>query len=140
MKSRATRVQGGRKVVTSGGALKDFASHKSGLLKIDVDRGSPMSLALTVIRLDRAGYRCRWMSQERSPSGKGWHVLASVSPLPTAGEAVALQLLLGSDPGREAANLQRVYHVIRGTLPAYWEARWNVLYKEGGRQRWAKKR
>ena len=43
-------------------------------------------------------------------------------------EIVCLQLLLGSDPKREAFNLQRA-HVL-GDAPAFWRDRWNVLHSE----------
>lgn len=47
---------------------------------------------------------------------------------PTPSEVVALQVLLGSDPQREAFNLQRA-HVL-GDAPEFWRDRWNVLYSE----------
>jgi len=44
-------------------------------------------------------------------------------------ETVALQLLCGSDPHREAYNLNRARQVDAGTVSPYWRARWNVFYK-----------
>lgn len=43
-------------------------------------------------------------------------------------EVVCLQLLLGSDPKREAFNLLRAHNL--GDAPAFWRDRWNVLYAE----------
>lgn len=46
----------------------------------------------------------------------------------TPAETVALQLLLGSDPKREAMNLMRAHSL--GDAPDFWRDRWNVLYSE----------
>ena len=46
----------------------------------------------------------------------------------TPAETVCLQLLLGSDPKREAFNLLRAHTL--GDAPAFWQDRWNVLYYE----------
>lgn len=46
----------------------------------------------------------------------------------TTMETVCLQLLLGSDPKREAFNLLRAHSI--GDAPAFWRDRWNVLYAE----------
>jgi hypothetical protein len=54
-----------------------------------------------------------------------------VEPEPkTAVEVVALQLLFGSDPNREAYNLNRARLVDSGVVSDYWRERWNVLYGE----------
>jgi len=105
------------------------------ILRVDIDAGRRL---LTVHRmmwlLRRAGYRLRWVSQVRSPSGTGWHLEARVSPAPTrAVEVVALQALLGSDPAREACNLQRARLVDSGKISEFWRKRWNVLYSSRGR-------
>lgn len=105
------------------------------ILRLDIDAGRPL---MTVHHmgwlLRRAGYRLRWLSQTRSPSGKGWHLEAQVSPTPRrAVEVVALQALLGSDPAREACNLQRARLVDAGRVPIFWRKRWNVLYSSTGR-------
>jgi hypothetical protein len=44
-------------------------------------------------------------------------------------ETVALQLLCGSDPQREAYNLNRARQVDAGEVSDYWRVRWNVFYK-----------
>lgn len=98
-------------------------------LKIDVDGGRPLRLAVLVQRLARARRSMLRMAQRRSPSGKGWHLWVWVRPAPrSAQEVVALQLLCGSDPEREAYNLNRASLVDRGRVPRYWWRRWNVLY------------
>ncbi len=81
--------------------------------------------------LRRAGYGIVWYSQTRSPSGKGWHLELEVTPRPrTLLAVVALQLLLNSDPFREACNINRAQ--IAHKLPRYWRERWNVLYASRG--------
>lgn len=98
------------------------------LLRVDIDAGNnivPVPRMCWLLR--RAGYRVVWYSQVRSPSGKGWHLEIRVKPRPRSYVVVtALQLLLGSDPFREACNMNRAQ--IAPALPAYWQDRWNVLY------------
>lgn len=80
--------------------------------------------------LRRAGYRPLWLRQERSGSGKGWHLIVETKPeIKTPMEVVALQAILGSDPWREACNVQRVRNLDR--VPRAWRERdrWNVLYE-----------
>lgn len=85
------------------------------------------------------------------PTKRGHHVIVNAEwkALPSAGErtrlahaviplkalyelspveTVAMQLLLGSDPKREAFNLLRAHNL--GDAPAFWRDRWNVLYAE----------
>lgn len=100
------------------------------LLKLDVDNHrTRLTHGEMVRRLAWAGYRLRWLRETRSPSGRGLHVVCRVTPLPvTAREVVALQLLLGSDPLREAHNLERARAVDEGKVSRFWCIRWNVLY------------
>lgn len=98
-------------------------------LKIDVDHSRPLSVDEMISRLWKANRELLLVMQRRSPSGKGWHVLAWVYPEPVgAAETVALQLLMGSDPQREAYNLNRAVAVDAGLASEFWEERWNVLY------------
>jgi hypothetical protein len=101
---------------------------RDSIVKLDIDHGGPRSLALLHHRLIRAGYRSvRWISYQRSPSGTGWHVMVLPVPAPrSAVEVVALQLLLGSDPEREAAVLHRARQYAR--TPAFARGWFNVLY------------
>jgi hypothetical protein len=51
-------------------------------------------------------------------------------------ELVALQLLFGSDPLREACNLTRARLVDTRRVSAWWRARWNTFYDTSrGRRR-----
>lgn len=102
------------------------------LVKVDVDRGRPLSIRELVKRLARAHRRPVWLAQRRSPSGRGWHVVIRVCPLPrSACETVALQLLCGSDVYREAYNVQRARRVDGREVPRWWRHpdHWNVLYE-----------
>jgi hypothetical protein len=57
-------------------------------------------------RLKRAGYAVTGWSFE--PSTNGWHAKVELDPPPTSPlEVVALQAVCGSDPSREACNVQR---------------------------------
>jgi hypothetical protein len=100
------------------------------MLLIDVDQGMRrLPLEELVERLSRANRQLVAMAEWRSPSGKGWHQIILVEPPPrTASETVALQLLLGSDPYREAFNSWRARVVDAGKAGPYWRRRWNVLY------------
>lgn len=114
-----------RKITFS--TLSDMGS----LLKLDVDEYTrPLSIGTLCRRLRRAGYAMVWMSQRRSPGGRGWHIVCEVSPQPLiAEEVVALQACLGSDPAREACNLRRARLLRNPQVSAYWRERWNVLYR-----------
>ncbi|MGH9892342.1 MAG: hypothetical protein ACREA0_10235 [bacterium] len=80
-------------------------------------------------RLHRANRELRCVGECVSPSGKGWHLWVWIDPPPrSACETVALQLLLGSDPYREAYNLNRARAVDAGLVAQFWAERWNVLY------------
>lgn len=98
------------------------------ILRLDIDRRrEPVSLGRLCWLLRRAGYRLRWFSETRSPSGTGWHCEAATTPvIASRQELVALQAILGSDVAREACNLQRARTY--SNVSSYWRKRWNVLY------------
>jgi hypothetical protein len=101
------------------------------ILRLDVDAGRmPCTIGRLAWLLSRAGFVPVWLSQVRSPSGKGWHVEVKVTPAPRSRvEVVALQAILGSDQAREACNLHRAHMVETGQVPKFWQGRWNVLYE-----------
>lgn len=104
------------------------------VLKLDWDaeRG-PLTRRTVAWRLGRAGYRVVTFAERPSPSGTGRHVLLRVTPPPrSALEVVALQLLLASDPLREACNLRRARLLDRGAMPAWAAEGFNVLYQKVG--------
>lgn len=72
-----------------------------------------LELTPVVVRVDR--------------TRRGWHVLVWIRGRMNPGLVVALQLLLGSDPHREAFNWYRVARFPRA--PAFWRRRANVLYE-----------
>ena len=99
-------------------------------LRVDVDGQEGLTLAEILTRLTRAGHRVIRMAERRSPSGKGKHLWLWLSPKPkSAVEVVALQLLVGSDPHREAFYLPRARAVDGGKVSKFWKDRWNVLYR-----------
>lgn len=101
-------------------------------LKVDHDSLRPVSVTRLQNRLARAAFTLVWLVREPSPSGRGWHVWAGVSPQPrNAVEMVCLQLIFGSDVLREAYNLNRARHVDSGKVPDWWRGSWNVFYKKG---------
>ena len=80
-----------------------------------------------VARLLRAGYEVQEYTRRRSPGGRGWHVIIRLKPEPRDPmEVVALQAICGSDPLREASNVQRVRSL--PGLGKFWGDKWNVLY------------
>lgn len=102
------------------------ARHK--LVKVDYDAGvRPLPRREIAFRLMRAGFTLKRLVKRRSPSGTGWHLVASVRPRPrNATEVVVLQLLLGSDPRREACNFRRARILRR--MPSWAREQFNVLY------------
>lgn len=100
------------------------------LLRVDLDDCErPPHVARWAWLMRRAGFRIVWLSQERSPGGKGWHCELALDPEPQAAiEVVALQAVLGSDPAREACNIHRAFMVDSKQVSPRWRKRWNVLY------------
>lgn len=99
-------------------------------LRIDLD-GRRLPLRVLMERLARANRRIVALGERQSPSGRGWHQWIHVRPAPrSAQEIVMLQLLLGSDPLREAYNMVRARAVDERKVSRYWRVRdrWNVLY------------
>ncbi|MEE8177717.1 MAG: hypothetical protein V3T65_06960 [Acidobacteriota bacterium] len=97
-------------------------------LKLDYDGEDALSDGQIETRLARAGFTVSKIERRRSPSGHGWHKVVKVNPNPESPmEIVALQAILGSDPYREASNVQRARNL--ADVPKWWRERWNVLYK-----------
>ncbi len=110
-------------------------SREQAQLKLDFDTEEEPSLSLIFLKLRRAGYAVRELVQRRSPSKRGWHVLVNVEPQPrTAMEVVALQAICGSDPWREAMQVQRAHAMAKRSLPAHMRDAWNVLYQADSRR------
>jgi hypothetical protein len=108
------------------------------ILKVDVDHGRRVPRAELAARLERAGYELVDVEDRRSPSGRGWHRTIRVHQITTNGrvrfvlgarETVALQLLCGSDPRREAYNWVRAGRVDAGLCSPFFAKRWNVFYR-----------
>lgn len=103
------------------------------IIKLDHDAHNSRRLSLRelVRRAERANVVIDRVSERRSASGRGWHRIIEVRPAPqTAAQVVALQLLFGSDPLREAYCYNRARLVDADALPPYWQQqdRWDVLY------------
>lgn len=97
-------------------------------IKLDIDGGKLPDLWTLWRRCQRAGVKINWLSQVRSPSGKGWHLVLDVSPRPaSAMEVVALQAVLGGDLWREAMQVCRARAFPR--VPRFMQDAWNVLYR-----------
>jgi hypothetical protein len=80
---------------------------------------------IVAARLRRAGYELTHWTLARSTNG--YHGRAWLTPEPgTPMETVALQAVAGSDPLREACNVQRVRSL--DAADEFWRDRWNVLY------------
>lgn len=99
-------------------------------IKLDHDPYAPrLSLRELVKRATKANRKIVALGERRSPGGRGWHRWLVVRPAPrTAVETVALQLLFGSDPYREAYCLNRAVAVDGKRVSEYWRRNYNVLY------------
>jgi hypothetical protein len=101
-------------------------------LKLDHDpHARRLSLRELVKRAERANVTLIALGERRSPSGRGWHRWLVVSPAPaSACEMVALQLLFGSDPYREAYLINRARAIDAKKVRGYWSQldNFNVLY------------
>lgn len=103
------------------------------LIKLDIDGKKPPTLWELWRKCQRAGLRIKWLSQTRSPSGKGWHLVLSVLPRPaTPMEVVALQAVLGGDLWREAMQVSRARAFPK--CPRFMRDAWNVLYQADPRR------
>jgi hypothetical protein len=98
------------------------------VLKIDWDsHEEALTVGDIVRRLRWAGFRLEWWREDFSPSGSGRHLVLRLAPRPKNPYViVALQAILGSDPYREAANVQRVRSL--PTMPRWARRMWNTLY------------
>lgn len=127
-------VSGAADFVVGGVSMRvpeEYQSIGDRRLKLDYDGGVDVPGRREIRRrLKRAGYRAVSIKWRKSPSGEGRHVVIQLQPHPgSALEMVALQAILGSDPYREASNLQRARSL--GDVSEWWRGRWNVLYKGG---------
>ncbi len=107
----------------------------------------PADYARSVLakRLARAGYSITAFELIRSTNG--WHAQVALDPQPSGPmEAVALQAVCGSDPLREACNVQRARAVETWDDPGgvaeqyqsaygYWRRRFNTLYRPNPNRR-----
>lgn len=98
------------------------------LIKLDLDGCVSVDTETIRRRIERAGYSIKnVIASRQSPSGKGWHVVLEVEPRPKSPyEVVALQAICGSDPYREAMQMNRARNFFRA--PAWMRNTWNVLY------------
>lgn len=99
------------------------------VLKVDIDADADLPTIWQLTRRLRfAGKTIHWVAQQRSRSGRGWHLwIAITPPTYTAFETIALQSVCGSDPSREANNVLRVRQLRR--VSRYWRDKWNVFYE-----------
>lgn len=108
------------------------------MIKVDVDRArgrlskDELWRRAKIAQLELVG-----VTDVRSPSGRGWHRYIVVRPAPqTALEVVALQLLFGSDPLREAFNITRARLVDAKQVSAFWRKRWSTFYETSQGKPW----
>jgi hypothetical protein len=96
-------------------------------IKLDIDSEHEPDLSIIHGLLRRSGYAIQSASMQRSPSGEGWHVRINVMPRPHFPfEVVALQAICGSDPYREAMQMNRAREFSKA--PKHMRDAWNVLY------------
>lgn len=76
-------------------------------------------------RLRKAGIRPLSIRSRISPGGKGIHAIVTVQGRYSRIARVALQLLLESDPEREAQNFRRAMQAGKK-----WDEDWNILFRK----------
>lgn len=107
------------------------------LLRLDHDPYCPpLTMRELLKRARRANVRIVELIERRSPSGRGCHRIVKIRPAPrSAMQVVALQLLFGSDPYREAYLYNRARLVDARRVGRYWRKSdsWNVLYIHPGK-------
>ena len=125
-----------KSVVALPSAFLRQAGASGMMVKVDVDGRTRLPLLELVQRARRANVELVALGERRSPSGRGWHQWLVVNPLPrSAIRTVALQLLFGSDPYREAYLLQRARIVDTKQCSPFFRSRWNVFYLRTYRRR-----
>ncbi len=88
----------------------------------DYDRVGGLPSSLEVLKLARRlGMRVKLIEDHRT--ARGWHRTVWWHHRFQPAEIVAIQLLLGSDPGREGYNLMRLL------AGATTSKRWNLLFE-----------
>ncbi len=108
-------------------------ARRDATVKVDWDDSKEPDLGVMCAKLSRAGYAAVDVTLRPSPGGHGWHVLIDVEPAPTSPmEVVALQAILGSDPWREAMQVNRARAYAH--VPSWMRRVWNVLYKSDSRR------
>lgn len=100
------------------------------LINLDFDRDPPRDLLGAIVWTCKT-LRLTLVAVRYDRTRRGWHVVIGVVEYIDPTVTVAIQAILGSDPHRETYNLVRAQLV--PNLPAFWRARWNVLYSRHAR-------
>jgi len=95
-------------------------------LFLDYDEWSTPRLLRTFYLLHLWHMRPRFVCDIRTR--RGWHRVIRLRERLTNAEIVACQVLLGSDPGREALNLMRCLSIRKDGAGDFASARWNLLF------------
>lgn len=91
------------------------------LVLLDFDNEEPVDLIRVRRTLTTLGLKVRAL--EYAKTRRGWHVVLLLAQGLQPAETVALQAILGSDPGRETFNLARI---LGGKAEKSY--RWNLLF------------
>jgi hypothetical protein len=85
-----------------------------------------------IFRIRRLVSLMRWTVEDVriDKTAHGHHVIVRCAEEIPLGIAVAAQVLLLSDPNREAHVLRRAYLIAQGNVPAFWARRANTLYHQ----------
>lgn len=108
------------------GVVKQLATDDR-LIMCDYDRRRDFPRVQVMRALcNRLGLRMLWFRQDRTR--RGFHLLARFADALSPMEAIAIQLLFGSDPNREGLNFMRARSL--AVFPSsFWQSRWNLLFE-----------
>lgn len=97
-------------------------------LLVDLDYRRLPRLNPILARIRRIGAQVRWASVNRSRNG--WHLAIGLNRSYGRAERIAMQLLCGSDFGRETHNLRRHLSIERSDPGKFWKDRANIFFSE----------
>lgn len=92
-----------------------------------IARGGGCKLGPIYSTLHICGLRARWIRFDRTR--KGWHIVILLDTSLQEAEAVALEVIMGSDRRRANLDLMRILAVRKNATSPFWKKRTRLLYR-----------